>query len=359
MPGLLQYQSDLAHRQPPAPVSGNPEDAELWLPSQVATEAQMVVCQEGLGEMEDKLRTAQCEDALEAVRHILQIKTRMVAFKNRNIRGQRQGTRSRAVIDRVHERARIAAGKYRAAQIAKLTLVGPSDWEKVLQVLHDSDITGYQDANRLRPRQGRRGVLEDEFVEPAAEMPMETVAEGPDTLLFPNIRTRRDGTGETRRVLSWIWSAKSVGEGEEGGDDILHVEWSKSRACVNRTTEEVLRLKEEMRRVLEMLHSEEVDWISRKTLHSGITKDLAEGVTALCIDQASIKCTLATHFRKLWKAPLADEAPESDVSGAIQEPVGADDDDEDEEDSEEGVGGVPDTTGMAQDEEGDEGDIHA
>jgi len=232
MPGLLQYQVDLARRQPPAPVSGHLEDAELWLPSQVATDARAVVCQEGLSEMEDKLRTAQCEDALEAVRHILKIKTRMIAFKNRNIRGQRQGTRSRAVIDRVHERARMAAGKYRAARIAKLGLVGPGDWERALQVLHDSDITGFQDVNRLRPRQPRQGVLEDEFVEQAAETHMEIEVEGPDTLLFPDIRTRRDGTGETRRVLSWIWSAKRVGEGEDDDDDILRVEWSKSRARV-------------------------------------------------------------------------------------------------------------------------------
>ena len=255
MPGLLQYQANLAACQSPvAPsVSGHAEDMDLWLPSHVAADEQAVVCQKGLDEMEDKLWTAQCEDALEAVRHILKIKTRMIAFKNRNIRGQKQGTRSRAVIDRIHGRARIAAGKYRAARIAKLKLVGPGDWEKLLWVLHDADITGYQDANRLRPRQPRRGVLEDEFVGEAAGMDTLVGDEGPDTLLFPDIRTRRDGTGETRRVLSWIWSAKHSGEGEDGEDDILRVEWSKSRARVNRTSEEVLRLKEEMRRVLETL----------------------------------------------------------------------------------------------------------
>ena len=223
-------------------------------------------------------------------------------------------------------------------------------------MLNDSDITGYQDANRLRPRQPRRGVLEDEFVEQAVRM--DTEVEGPDTLLFPDIRTRRDGSGETRRVLSWIWSAKRVGEGEEGEDNILRVEWSKSHARVNRASEEVLRLKEEMRRVLETLHSEEIEWIGRKSLRTEITKDLAEGISALCIDQASIKHALATHFRELWKAPLAEEDLESEVPGAIQEPVDADDDDEDEEGSEDGIGGVPETA-INQDEEEDEGNIHA
>ena len=350
MPGLLQYQADLASHPPPAPLpaSGHPEDAELWLPSRVAADLRVVVCQEGLDVMEEKLRTAQCEDALESIRHILKIKTRMIAFKNRNIHGQKQGTRSRAVIDRVHERARIAAGKYRAAWMAKLRLAGPGEWEKVLRVLNDADITGYQDANRLRPRQPRQGVLEDEALE-AVGMDIE-MEEGPDTLLFTNIRTRRDGTGKTRHVLSWIWSAKRVGEGDEGEDDILRVEWSKSRARVNRASEEVLRLKEEMRRVLETLHYEEDEWISRKSLQPDIPKDLVEGVGALCIHQASIKRTLAAHFRELWKSPLAVEE-ESEDPEAIQEPANADDNDEDDEETEYAIGGAPDSASMDQEEE--------
>jgi len=114
----------------------------------------------------------------------------MITFKNRNIRGQKQGTWSRAVIDHVHGRAHIAAGKYQAARIVKLKLVGPGDWEKLLRVLHNADITGYQDANRLCPRQPRWGVLEDEFVGEAAGMDTLVGDEGPDTLLFPDICMR-------------------------------------------------------------------------------------------------------------------------------------------------------------------------
>jgi len=71
----------------------------IWLPSRIPSEKRAAVCQKGLDLVKDKLRAAQCQDALDGVRHILKIKTRMIAFKNRNIRGQRQGTRSRAVID--------------------------------------------------------------------------------------------------------------------------------------------------------------------------------------------------------------------------------------------------------------------
>jgi len=82
----------------------------------------------------------------------------MVAFKNKNIRGQRDGTRSRTVIDRVHERARVAAERYRVARRAKLALAGSGNWEETLRVLNDGDIQSYQDPKRLRVWAGRRGI---------------------------------------------------------------------------------------------------------------------------------------------------------------------------------------------------------
>jgi len=199
MPGLLQYRADLADR-PSATTAGgssNPEDMELWLPSRLASASRSIVCQTGLADMEDLLRTAQCQDALNAVRQTLKLKTRMIAFKNRNIRGQQEGTRSRAVIDRVHERARVAAGKYRAGRVAKMSLVGPGNWEKTLQVLADGDIRGYQDSNRLQPHRPRRGIMEDGYVESMPESTAVERSNGPDTLLYAEARTRRDGTGET------------------------------------------------------------------------------------------------------------------------------------------------------------------
>jgi len=69
MPGLLQYQADLAARPSTTASEGssNPEDVELWLPSRVALASRLVVCQAELAEMEDQLRTAQCQDALNSV----------------------------------------------------------------------------------------------------------------------------------------------------------------------------------------------------------------------------------------------------------------------------------------------------
>ena len=71
--------------------------------------------------------------------------------------------------------------------------------------------------------------------------------------LFNELRSRRDGTGETRRMLSWIWTTKTQGETEDETDEILRTEWAKSRARTIRCKEEVMLLKEEMRRVTEFL----------------------------------------------------------------------------------------------------------
>ena len=122
MPGLLQYKDDLASGSITAPYSPrhseNPEDADIWVPSWIAEAYCPRVCWEGLAEIEEQIRTAQCHDALDVIRHTLKIKSRMVKFKHPNVRGQREGLHSRAVIDRVHERTRAHATKYRAARAA-------------------------------------------------------------------------------------------------------------------------------------------------------------------------------------------------------------------------------------------------
>ena len=109
-------------------------------------------------------------------------------------------------------------------------LSGPGDWEAVLQVLEDSNIRGYQDPNRLRVRQGRRGVLDDEQLEQLAATST-PLTDNDNLTLLNEPRARRDGTGETRRTLSWIWTTSSnVAGPEDSSDNILHTEWAKSRA---------------------------------------------------------------------------------------------------------------------------------
>jgi len=169
--------------------------------------------------------------------------------------GQREGLCSREVIDHVHERARVAAEKYRAARSAKLQLSGPGNWEAELKPLADSDIRDYQDPDCLRKCMGQRGIWEDGWVEDGNRSVEDNqLLETEDFTLFNEEHTRRDGTGETRQTLSWIWtSGTMVDNPDNSNDDILRVEWVKSRARAARAHEEVLLLREEMRRVLEFL----------------------------------------------------------------------------------------------------------
>ena len=206
----------------------------------------------------------------------------MVMFKNKNARRQREGLRSRAVIDRVHERAWAHATKYQAAREAKYALCGGGPWEEVLRVLSDGDIRGYQDKDRLRIRTGRLGTLDNDQVEAAAARgggegstagAVEDISmEGDGISLWDQERTKRDGTGETRRTLSWIWMTKSRNASEDDEtDDILRSEWAKSRARTNRCKEEVLLLKEKMRRVLVFLEWKSDWWLQRQGVRTGLT----------------------------------------------------------------------------------------
>ena len=154
MPGLVFYHKN-SSLPPSMDMSSNPEDWKLWLPSDISSSKCPGVCIPNLAEIEEKLHTTQCYDALEGICHVLCVKSRMIIFKNKNIRGQYSGTCSRSVIDRVHQWACAFAEKYRIARQAKVALTGHGDWEVTLRPLLDSDIRGYTDPDRLKMGPGR------------------------------------------------------------------------------------------------------------------------------------------------------------------------------------------------------------
>ena len=133
MPGLLQFHINNS-RQPnntertSSPLSIHAEDAPLWFPSAVPPNSRRVVCVEGLPAIKDRLRTAQCHDALHAIHNTLRLKTHMVYFKNKNSWGQKEGLHLRSLIDRIQARIKTIANKYCAAHKAKLQLAGAGLW---------------------------------------------------------------------------------------------------------------------------------------------------------------------------------------------------------------------------------------
>ncbi|PPQ82319.1 LOW QUALITY PROTEIN: hypothetical protein CVT25_008447 [Psilocybe cyanescens] len=325
IPGILQYQTD----HPMLSSSTNSEDTILWLPSIIPEPHRSRICISGLAAIESRLRHAQMVDSLGSVRQILKVKMRMIQYKQKNIHGQRDGTRSTAVIDRVHERARFAAAKYHTAHIAQLALLGPGIWEMTFKKLEDGDIRGYQDPNQLHTRVGRRGTFEN------GQGPADGVREEEGDLeLFNDIRTRRDGTGQTQRTLSWIWTATTSTNPEDDQDEILRVEWAKSRARALQAKEEVMLLKEEMRRTVAFLDWKANWWRNHQRSRAATeSKALLEGISVYSLSQADVQDSLANHFCGLWKAPLQESI--SDAEQQIENNEDEEDDDDGDGDEEE------------------------
>ncbi|KAF9470561.1 hypothetical protein BDN70DRAFT_902008 [Pholiota conissans] len=251
-------------------------------------------------------------------------------FKNRNIRGQRQGTRSRALIDRVHQRALGAVEQYRAAREALLSISGPGSWEDIVQPLLNADVRSYVDPEgRKKDGPGRRGIWEDGHG-PSNEEGVDAGVE--DIGTFPEERSRRDGTGRTTQTLSWIWRVGAVKTGEdgEGDDDILRSEWARSRARVHRCKEEILLLLEEMRRVLEFLEWKARWWEARRTPRIGVNPELHDGLEAYALGQAADQRALSTTFQEIWKTPLqlVDEIGSSAKLGDSSDESDSDGDDD-------------------------------
>ena len=314
MPGLLQIQTD-AGLNPTAVWSSNPnpEDVQLWLPSEVFLEQRRVACIEGLPEIELQLRTAQCGSSLDSLRQALRIKTRMVYFKNKNVRGQRDGTRSRSIIDRVHKRAIQSVQKYRVARQAKLNLEGPGSWEKTYRELHNEDIRGFN-SGKPKKNPARRGIWEDGHALPENE-PAETIdkdedesdpeLDDPNERGLPPRKKRKKGTGETRKEISWIWKTVRQTLDDNEDSNILRAEWARSRARVRRASEEVMLIREEMRRVLESLEFKASWWDSKYGARPSEIDELREGISAYASEQASLQRALAADFKAMWKTPLA------------------------------------------------------
>ena len=110
------------------------------------------------------------------------------------------------------------------------------------------------------------------------------------------------------------------------------MEWVKSRARAKRATEEVMMVKEEMRRTVESLGWEAKEWEKRAACRSEqgevLDPGLQEGLRAYAHDQADLQTSLQKHFRSMWQAPLAENAPSITITSDSGQDVIDDDDDE-------------------------------
>ncbi|KAH7904941.1 hypothetical protein BJ138DRAFT_1118936 [Hygrophoropsis aurantiaca] len=286
MPGAvccIQRKEDERNREALPP---KVEDIDLWLPSELPIGEQTSGCIQGLPDMERKLREAQCHDALDALRARLHAKAHLIAFRNKNTRGQVQSTRSRTLIGHIGDRAMFFAEKYRHARRALMNLSGSAFDASTFKELLPKDLT-----------------LDNEDT---ADIPaQEALARaGRDT----GPRTKKKSNG--KKLLSWIWTAG--GGPDEATEHSIHqsvrVEWCKARARKLRWSEEVDLLREEMRRVLRFLDWRVRWWLSRPTTWEGLDPLVSAGLAAYAQRQADLHRSFSKAFEAQWSQPSVEAA---------------------------------------------------
>jgi hypothetical protein len=348
LPGLLSYMASQGYTDDLESETGV-EDATLWLPSSIPARHRKDVCAPQLPLVESRLRAALCHDTLDEIRYAMRVKSRMIQFKNQNISGQREGIRSRVVIDKVHERVVAAVSKYRMNHRAKRLLDGPGDWEQVLRELRDEDVRSYVDAQRVKAGPGRLGTNEDTLHGDAVVRGRDSSHQaGAGVRLGPEEEEPQQVTNQTRKELSWIWTTSkslNIDDDTDADDRVLKSEWCKSRACSMRSREEVAKVRESMRRSVRFLEWKARWWRDRASLRARLSQGLAEGLAAYAEDQATLQDQLRESFVRLWEQPLDAAKREAETSNC-----GLDDSDDDDSDLE-GMDGD-----LQTDREGDDGD---
>ncbi|KAJ8475268.1 hypothetical protein ONZ45_g15673 [Pleurotus djamor] len=241
-----------------------------------------------------------CYDALERIRLTQRAKRHVAAVKKKSSTGQRTGAQIRGEYDRLQAKIDQAAAKYRAARLALVSLVGETGIPDDLRVLQNGDI---------RPP-------------PAFEPPPSRPAKNP--------REAAAQLGEGYRELPWIWRTYQVSADETSVslNEGLRIEWAKSRARCLRWTEELLLLKEEMRRARVTLRFRAEQWIERSKPWSIPSSDpiLNQGRSAYAARQASVHERLLTHFTTIWsQAPHKRSAMAAVPPPGIQDSLSVDD----------------------------------
>lgn len=252
------------------------EKVPLFLPSDLSSRERSGSCYKGLGDIELRLRDAQCQSSLDQLRNQLHIKSRLLTYKGINVRHQGPNTRARSLITRNEAKICLHAEKYRAARAAKCRLLDGDNESVEWMPLRQEDVRCMQDAEDLEVQKKK----EEE--------------------------RRATGTKEVRgskegyRQLSWIWLGTDTNSGQ-AVREALRVEWTKARARAQRWAEEVRLLREEMRRVLITLDHQAREWDDRVNRRS-FTVDIVlhDGLRAYGRRQAELRRGLAQKFAKMW-----------------------------------------------------------
>ncbi|KAK7043451.1 CxC2 domain-containing protein, partial [Favolaschia claudopus] len=239
------------------------ENVKLFMPSAMIhqTTDPLNGCIPGLTDMEAKLRLAQCENSLASLRARLHAKRHLISFRNSNI----------------------IADAY-----PHLRPLNPDD----VQLDGDAEESDSAARKKLAMLGAGRGA-----------------------------RAPRNAPGTSKRVMSWIWTAPGSLD-EEMMHESVRVEWSRSLARKTRWSEEVMLLREEMRRVLRYLGWQAEWWRRRVGLREDLALETLAGMRAYALKEAGWHDRLAEFFRNKWNVPAVTVAQRL---LAEEESVGLDD----------------------------------
>ncbi|KAK7012748.1 CxC2 domain-containing protein [Favolaschia claudopus] len=237
-------------------------------------------CVAGLVEMEVRLRVSQCENSLVSLRARLHAKRHLISFRDSNITGQVRSTKARTLIEQVGERVESYANRYRQGHKALEALKGPGAYP-ALRALRPEDVQLDGEAQES---------------DSIARRKLGMLGSG------RGARPPRTAPGTSKRVLSWIWTAPGALD-----DAMMHesvrVEWCRALARKTRWCEEVMLLREEMKRVLRYLSWQAGWWKEREVWREDVTAEVAGGLKAYAAKQGAWCERLAEFLRKKWDVP--------------------------------------------------------
>ncbi|KAK6971927.1 CxC2 domain-containing protein [Favolaschia claudopus] len=261
----------------PAPPA---ERVKLFMPSEMEGDG-LRGCVLGLLGMEEKLRVAQCQNSLASLRARLHAKRHLISFRDSFVVGQVQSTKARTLIAQVGERVESHAERYRRGRkaLAGLGVLG-----------------SYADLRELKPEDvqldGDAGESDS-----AARKKLAMIGSG------RGARAPRQAPGTSKRIMSWIWTAPGALD-ESTMHESIRVEWCRAYARKTRWSEEVMLLREEMRRVLRYL-AWQAAWWRERCEGREVTAELAGGIRAYAMKQAGWCDRIADFFREKWNVPAA------------------------------------------------------
>ncbi|PIL32910.1 hypothetical protein GSI_05028 [Ganoderma sinense ZZ0214-1] len=217
-----------------------------------------------------RLREAQAHDSLADLRGHLEVRAYMCNYEDTHVRGQRENTGLKTLMNSLQAMIDMDADRYRNAYISLgrlATRLGKIDWQGPLQRLDDSHI---------------RHISAD------------------------------DGSGSVgAHQISWIWFAGGsmfVNRAEILNVDVnknlrdsLRIEWCKARAQALRWMEECELLRQEMRRVADYHQWAARRWEDMVGRNFVDRDDYLEGADAYAHRQASLHCALKLRCLQVWR----------------------------------------------------------